>query len=208
MFGMNAVTAGIVATIVFTILVVLGLIARPSLADSVPGKVFSFLALFVLPVGLALAGYEHHMEVSKSREFCLSCHTMDNYGRSLWRDDSSYLAPAHFQNNRIPREEACYTCHTNYAMFGGLKAKATGLRHLFVQFFGTIPDKIELYDPFKNRECLHCHAGGRSYEESSPHDIMLEELATNETSCLDCHNLVHGANELEGVKMWHEASAK
>lgn len=26
---------------------------------------------------------------------------------------AAYLAAAHFQNHRIPADEACYTCHTN-----------------------------------------------------------------------------------------------
>src|SRR6058998_3634922 len=73
-------------------------------------------------------------------------------------DDPSYIAAVHFQNNRVPRDRACYTCHTNYALFGGVRAKLHGARHVYVQYFSTIPapDKIRLYDPYNNRECLHC----------------------------------------------------
>jgi cytochrome c-type protein NapC len=198
-----SVTAGIVGVAMITILVVMALVSRPGLADSVPGKVFSFLGLFVLPVGVAIGGFQHHMEVSKSTTFCMSCHVMQKYGNSLYVDDSSYLTAAHFQNNRIPREEACYTCHTNYAMFGGVKAKLNGMRHLWVQFTGTIPDEIELYEPYQNRECLHCHAGARSYEETMPHTVMLEELTANESSCLDCHDQAHAVDVLDEKKKWH-----
>ena len=55
---------------------------------------------------------------------------MEAYGKSLRIDDPTYIPASHFQNNRIPRNEACYACHTNYAMFGGLKAKLGGLKHL------------------------------------------------------------------------------
>ena len=63
----------------------------------------------------------------------------------------------------------CYTCHTDYAMFGGLKAKLRGLNHVYVQYFGKIPDKVELYNPYNNRECLHCHGGARNFEEGATH---------------------------------------
>ena len=62
---------------------------------------------------------------------------MEAYGKSLRIDDPSYIPASHFQNNRIPRNEACYTCHTNYAMFGGVKAKIGGLKHLAIYYFGT-----------------------------------------------------------------------
>jgi cytochrome c-type protein NapC len=72
-----------------------------------------------------------------------------------------HLAAAHFQNHRVPADEACYTCHTNYAMFGGMKAKIGGLRHIYVYYLGKPPQPadIKLYEPYNNRECLHCHAG-------------------------------------------------
>ena len=41
---------------------------------------------------------------------------------SLTIDSSDHLAAAHYQNSRVPREQACYTCHTTYTMFGGAKS--------------------------------------------------------------------------------------
>lgn len=189
---MSLASAGIIVMAGVTILLIVALLLRPSLSDAVSGKILSFVALFILPVALVMAGVDHHMEASKSTQFCLSCHVMATHGQSLHLADQDYIVPAHYQNRRIPREEACYTCHTNYAMFGGVKAKLNGLKHLYVNYLGTIPAKLELYEPYRNRECLHCHDGARSYEESDPHNVMLDELRANETSCLECHNLVHG----------------
>jgi hypothetical protein len=31
------------------------------------------------------------------------------------------------------------------------------------------PEDIKLYQPYNNRECLHCHLGARRYEEASEH---------------------------------------
>ena len=78
-------------------------------------------------------------------------------------DDKSYIPAAHFQNNFVPRDHACFTCHTDYTMFGDYKAKWRGVHHVWVQYFGKIPkpEDIKLYTPYNNRECLHCHAGAR-----------------------------------------------
>ena len=160
------------------------------------------IAVFLLP-GLMLAlGTVNHMHESKTTTFCMSCHVMEPYGQSLRIDDPARLPAAHFQNKRIPRDEACFTCHTHYTMFGDLAAKLNGLRHMWVYYSGSTPEKIELYRPFENRECLHCHANARSFEEEESHVDIRAELASNETSCLDCHDSVHDVQHLSDFKVW------
>jgi len=191
-----------------TILVVLSviliglLILRPSLTAVTGGKVLAFIALFILPISALALGSVAHLQHATSTSFCLSCHPMEAYGKSLRIDDPTYIPASHFQNNRIPRNEACYTCHTNYAMFGGLKAKMGGLKHLYIYYFGTVPEKIVLYEPYNNRECLHCHASARSFEETSPHKEMREQLGGNEMSCLTCHNKIHDVQNADKLKFW------
>ena len=175
------------------------------------GKILAFVALFLLP-GLALAGgLSRQLESSKSTQFCLSCHVMEDYGKSLQVADKSYIPAAHFQNNRVPREQACYTCHSDYTMYGGVTAKMRGLRHVFIQYLGTLPKPadIKLYTPFNNRECLHCHAGARSYVEASPHKKkpdLLDKVSRNEASCTSskCHDTVHDVAALADAKFWKE----
>ena len=48
-------------------------------------------------------------------------------------------AGQHYQNNRIPRDKACFTCHTDYTLFGDAKAKLRGLRHVYVNYLGRSP---------------------------------------------------------------------
>jgi cytochrome c-type protein NapC len=176
------------------------------------GRILAFLALFILP-GMALGmGFESHMERAQTTEFCLSCHVMEDYGRSLYVDDPSYLPAAHFQNNRIPRDHACYTCHTDYTMFGGVHSKLRGVRHLYVQYLGTVPapDKIALYTPYNNRECLHCHDGARKFEEASPHHKtpeLMGEIKSNAKSCVaaKCHDIVHDVGSLADATFWKGA---
>jgi cytochrome c-type protein NapC len=197
----HAVTILIILSVVLIGL----LIVRPSLTAVTGGKILAFIALFILPISALALGSVAHLQHATSTSFCLSCHTMEAYGKSLRIDDPTYLPASHFQNNRIPTNQACYTCHTNYAMFGGLKAKIGGLKHLYIYYLGTAPAKIALYEPYNNRECLHCHAGARVFEESSPHKDMRAQLGGNEMSCLTCHNKIHDAQHVDQIKVRKES---
>jgi cytochrome c-type protein NapC len=184
---------------------------RVQLTRSREGKILAFVALFALPVMAAWTGFSEHMDRAQSTQFCLSCHVMGDYGRSLYIDDPSYVPARHFQNNRIPRDRACYTCHTEYSMFGGVKAKARGMRHLWVQYVrgAPKPEAIKLYDPFPNSECLHCHLGARRFEEGSAHNKipnLLSRVKSNQLSCVSsgCHEFVHDVASLKDDTFWKE----
>ena len=205
--GTNMTAAIAAVTIALAILVAL----RADVTRIRDGRILAFVALFLLPSLALWAGVSEHMERAKTTEFCLSCHTMDDYGRSLHVDDKGYLPAAHYQNNRIPRDHACYTCHTNYSMFGGAGDKWRGLSHVYVKYLGTIPKtgEIKLYSPFNNRECLHCHAGSRSYLATSAHQKtpdLLEKAGRNELSCMSsrCHDTIHDVTTLADAKFWKE----
>jgi cytochrome c-type protein NapC len=133
---------------------------------------------------------------------------MKPYGESLYIDDSSYIPAAHFQNNRVPQESACFTCHTQYTMFGSAKAKLRGLKHVYINYLGKIPETIELYSSYENRECLYCHGGARSFEEQEIHASVMADIRTNAVSCIDCHNLVHSISEVPKLKMWKAGGEK
>ncbi|MEE8368755.1 MAG: NapC/NirT family cytochrome c [Thermoanaerobaculia bacterium] len=196
------VNHGLVAVVLATIALVGILAFRPSLTVPRRGKILAFLAFFILPIILMAVGTSDHLEHSKSTEFCLSCHVMEPYGESLYIDSGEYLPASHFQNNRIPSDKACFTCHTTYTMYGDLKAKIQGLRHVLVNYLGEIPDELELYLPYSNRECLHCHGSARSFLEGEFHIDMLAELESNELSCLECHEFVHDIAGLGEADLW------
>ena len=178
------------------------LFLRPSVSEGPGGRILAFLALFLLPLTALVLGAGLHLEGSKSTEFCLSCHVMEPYGESLWLAEREYLPAVHYQNNLMPRDRACYSCHTQYTMYGDLKAKMTGVKHLWVNYFGDPSPPLALYEPFRNRECLHCHGGARSFEEEELHLELRGELASDETSCLECHDRVHAVAHLEGLETW------
>jgi NapC/NirT cytochrome c family protein len=183
--------------------------SQPELTRTGAGKVVAFVALFLFPAAASWTGLSAQLEESKATPFCLSCHVMSDYGHSLYIDDPTYLPAAHFQNNRIPREQACYTCHTTYTLYGPVQAKLRGLRHLYVQYLGTVPNpaEIRLYSPFSNRECLHCHSGGRSFEEGATHQDFLAEIKSGARSCISsgCHESVHDVAKLNEQSFWKEA---
>ena len=197
----------LISVIVFSTTLIGVLVARPGITATRGGKMLAFLVLFLLPLLCMAIGVSSEVERSKSTAFCLSCHIMEPFGRSLHADDASYLAAAHFQNHRVPADEACYTCHTNYAMFGGFRAKLHGLKHVYVQYLGKPQQPIHLYEPYNNRECLHCHLGARSFEEGAVHTAdpgLLPAVKANQMSCLasGCHDVVHNIANLNGVKFW------
>jgi cytochrome c-type protein NapC len=184
---------------------------RVHLTRTREGKMLAFVALFALPVVAAWAGFSEHMERAESTKFCLSCHVMEDFGKSLHIDDPSFIPAGHFQNNRVPRDHACYTCHTNYAMFGTASAKMHGVQHLLVQYLGTIPkpEEIKLYGAYNNRECLHCHLGARTFEQGSTHNKDPERLSlikSNKLSCVSsgCHEFVHDIAALKDATFWKE----
>jgi len=185
---------------------------RPELTRVRGGKVLAFVALCILPVLAMWAGVNEHLRRSTSTQFCLSCHVMADFGRSLYVDDRSYLPARHFQNNFVPRDHACFTCHTDYTMFGDYSAKWRGVHHVLVQYFGKVPkpEDIKLYTPYNNRECLHCHGGARAYEQASSHHKspdMLARAASNQLSCVssNCHDIVHDVGTLKDATFWKEA---
>jgi len=182
---------------------------RAHVTRSREGKMLAFVALLVLPVAAVGIGFSEQMDRAQTTTFCLSCHVMGDYGRTLYIDDPSYIPARHFQNNRVPRDHACYTCHTDYTMFGGVKAKAEGMEHLWVQYVrgAPKPEAIKLYNPFQNGQCLHCHLGARRFEEGSAHNKipgLLDQVKSGQRSCVSsgCHEFVHDVASLKDQTFW------
>lgn len=194
--------SGVIAIVIATLLL---LEFKPTLAQEQGGKILAFAAMFLLPTVAMVMGSAEHLERSKQTEFCLSCHPMHDYGRSLLVDDKEFVPANHFQNKRISRDQACFTCHTDYTMYGDLSAKIRGVKHLYVQYLGTIPDTLKLYTPYNNRECLQCHGDARTFEGNRHHketDTTLAAMKDNRLSCLasGCHDVIHNIREVRQMK--------
>jgi cytochrome c-type protein NapC len=206
--GTMLLSGALLLLIAVTAILIGMLVFRPGLTATPDGKIMAFFGLFLLPLVCVGMGTTYHIERSKSTVFCLSCHEMEQFGKSLMVDDPSHLPAAHFQNHRVPADEACYSCHTNYAMYGGFRAKLGGLKHVYVHYLGNppAPEAIRLYEPFNNRECLHCHLGARSFEENAVHLSLMADITSNRLSCISsgCHDTVHNVGGLDHVKFWSD----
>jgi cytochrome c-type protein NapC len=194
----------LIILLVVALLLLAPVVVRPSLTTDRAGRIFAFAAIVVLPAMAGFAGLSEHVERTKTVEFCTSCHVMQKYGKSLHIDDLEHLAGQHWQYNRVPQETACFACHTNYTLYGDYKAKLRGLRHVYVQYLGTIPSKISLYTPYNNRECLHCHESSRSFVEAVPHKDEMKAIQSNGKSCLTkgCHGTVHDVAQVDSLALW------
>lgn len=201
-------------TIILLILLAVGVLilmafSLDRLTETWRGRLILLVGLLVFPGLVWLGTTVEAVHKSSSTEFCMSCHEMHAFGQTLMIDDTEVVAANHFQGNLVPRDSACYTCHTNYALFGDLRAKMTGLKHMWVHYLGTVPaaEEMETYVDYPNANCLSCHRGARSFEEESKHDSTdapKGEIVSGEVSCMSsgCHDLVHPVAELKRYTYW------
>jgi cytochrome c-type protein NapC len=198
MLGSNALLFLLVATVAAAA----ALFGVGQMAASRWGRRSLLLGVALLPLAASAASLRAGVAESSRTRFCLSCHEMKDHGRSLFVDDRRALPAAHYQNRLVDRETACYSCHTDYALFGDLKAKMNGLKHVWVHYLGKVPDKFHLYQPYSNRNCLHCHEDGRRFVEAPPHQPVAAQIRSGELSCLGCHNAGHNLAAVGERRFW------
>jgi cytochrome c-type protein NapC len=199
----------LIAQIIVSIILASIFLIRPSLTASAGWKILAFVGLCVLPAMCVVAGMNFHMQRSEQTKFCISCHAMEPYGRSLYVDDPAFVPAQHFQNHRVPAGEACYSCHADYTIYGPLADKIRGLKRVYYQYMGTQPDPASIRIPggFNNNQCLRCHLGARSFESNPVHMAMMDTLKSNQLSCVSsgCHEMVHDVANLSHLKFWSPA---
>ena len=166
------------------------------------GRVVLLVGLLALPLLLSVANFSYGFHQSSRTTFCLSCHEMQDHGKSLFVDSKQALAAFHYQNRLVDRETVCYSCHKDYAMFGDVTAKLNGLRHVFAHYIAGVPKKIELYQPYPNSNCLHCHDDARSFVDGVAHKPVLAALTSGSMSCLACHRIAHDLAKVDAGDFW------
>ena len=206
---MLGLTGVLVALVVLTILLAGVFLVRPSFTAGATGKILAFIGLCVLPTLCIATGMSFHMERSKQTAYCISCHSMETHGQSLYVLDKSYIPAQHFQNHLVQPNQACYTCHTDYTMYGPLKDKLKGLRYVYMEYVSSPPKVIHLDGTYNNSQCLHCHAGTRDFEANLNRMAPMASLVSNQVSCISsgCHSTIHNASEVANLKMWKEGTA-
>jgi cytochrome c nitrite reductase small subunit len=154
-------------------------------------KQLLFFAVAILPLAIVFFGYSYGLEASKSVEACGSCHTMTPYVRDLHDPKSDTLAAVHYKN-RFIQQNHCYTCHTDYGMFGTVKAKWEGLGHTVRYTTGAYKLPLKIAHPYPNWRCLNCHGASQKFLDPAKHPKEdMADLISGKTSCLDCHGPPH-----------------
>ncbi len=187
--GLGSLGMGAIAAVL-----VLGFLVRaPQLNASL--KLLLLFGLFVLPTSSAVMGNVANMEASKSVEFCNDCHVMNSYVDDVRDPNSPSLASLHGRLESF-KDDACYNCHADYGMFGGVTTKIGGMHHV-VAFYsddwttpGHRPPK--LFKPYDTRRCTSCHDPLR---KGAPleHRVHEEKLKKREITCTasGCHGRPH-----------------
>jgi len=192
----------IVALLAGLAIVTLLYVGARSLAGQTIGRMVLLVGLVALPLLLSAGNISYGFHQSSTTSFCLSCHEMRDHGKSLFVDSRQALAAVHYQNRLVDRETVCYSCHKDYAMFGDVTAKLNGLRHVWAHYVAGVPQKIELYQPYPNSNCLHCHDDMRRFVDSPAHKPVLSALYAGTTSCLSCHRIAHDMAKVNAGEFW------
>ena len=105
--------------------------------------------------------------------------------------DSEYLASEHYQNRWVS-EDQCFTCHSDYGIFGNMKAKIGGIRHVWAYYTGTRPPSSStglITTPYAWRR----HAPVIAFQEEEEHEKNAADILSSKMSCLgmDCHVRPH-----------------
>lgn len=181
----------VVMSVLCIILIIRIMVQDPKKVIQPFGKWILLFIFFVISPIIYLLNFSVAVEDSKSVEFCNSCHIMNGYVNDVEDPDSEHLASMHYQYRWIAGDQ-CFTCHSDYGLFGNAKAKMTGIKHVWAYYTG-YETPIELYDTYNNQICLRCHAPVISFQETEEHEENATEILSNEMSCLgvDCHITTH-----------------
>jgi nitrate/TMAO reductase-like tetraheme cytochrome c subunit len=154
-------------------------------------KQLMFFSIGLLPLTVVFLAYVFGMESSKSVEACNSCHIMNPYAADLRDPKSDTLAAVHYKNQYI-QDNHCYTCHSDYGMFGTMQAKFEGLGHIVKNTTGAYETPLKIAHPYTNLRCLNCHGRSQAFLDPDKHPPEdLAKMVKDEVSCLDCHGPPH-----------------
>jgi cytochrome c nitrite reductase small subunit len=152
-------------------------------------KSLLFGAVLVLPTIVTFLATAHGMQESMKTEACGACHVMESHVADLKNPKSDSLAAVHYKNRYI-QENHCYTCHSDYGMYGTVGAKLEGLGHTVHNLTGHYELPLKIRVPYSNVRCLSCHGGAANFVAKHEQD-QIANLMSGKDSCLDCHGPAH-----------------
>lgn len=186
------------SAVVAAVLVLWYLVRRPALNRAT--KIVLLFGIGVFPIATAMTGNYAGFEGTKNRQFCGSCHVMKPYELDSENPQSTSLAARHARNELFG-DENCYACHATYGMFGTVKTKLGGMRHVYLYLMEyrkysleEAREKIHIIRPFQNETCMHCHSTENPiFTATKDHASTLDRIRNGEVSCASegCHGPAH-----------------
>lgn len=160
--------------------------------------VFLILSPLVYFISFGIA-----IEKAKPVEFCNSCHVMNSHVDDMKDPDSESIAALHYKYRWIS-DVQCYTCHSDYGLYGAAGAKLAGLRHILAYYVVGYPNVLEIRGTYNNERCLFCHAPVESYQDIEEHQEYAAEIKSSKQSCFgaDCHVSPHPDETKEIQVKW------
>jgi len=155
----------------------------------------------LLPIGAYGLASVHMLESSKQVTFCGSCHLMTPIMQSVQGNDGS-LASTHYARGRVPHDQACFTCHSGYGIWGGVDAKMAGMMHMVRTVTGRYMLPLAVHGPFDIDSCLGCHANAATFRAVEAHQDpdLQKSLLSREFSCTGaCHPAAHPESAIGGA---------
>jgi nitrate/TMAO reductase-like tetraheme cytochrome c subunit len=169
------------------LVLVWGMVRRKGVTAA--SKALLFGTIVLIPVMVVFLSTAHGMQESATVDACGECHAMAGHVADLRNPQSDSLAATHYKNRYI-QENQCYTCHSDYGMFGTMSAKLTGLGHVYYNVTGNYEKPIKIRHPYSNVRCLSCHGGAQNFVAKHEKE-QIESLLAGKDSCLDCHGPAH-----------------
>jgi len=186
------------------------LVRRPPLDRRT--KLWLLFGIGVFPISAAGAGNIAEFSHTTKIHFCAGCHVMTPYTNDARDPNSTSLASRHSRNVWFG-DTSCYTCHSDYGMFGTVTTKLAGVHHLY-EYYQEYSDlsieealpRIHLYSPFPNATCMRCHTTLLpGWNETPEHVAMTREVRDGLVSCASagCHGPAHPFSKTEEeVPQW------
>lgn len=158
-----------------------------------------FIGVCVLPAPVMLLSSAVGLEEAKAVSFCQSCHVMQRFVEDMENPASTRLAAQHFKNRYI-QDDHCYTCHTDYGLFGTVQAKVAGLGHIWKDATGSYRLPVRIAHPYRFTICLDCHAPSAKFAAQPKHEGVVAKVVAGEAACTSCHGPSHLSREERGEK--------
>jgi len=159
----------------------------------VAGKGVLLVGVILLPSFSVATGMLLVFSRAERVEFCGSCHhAMATFVDDMTDPRSGGLAALHYRERYIPSNQ-CYECHTSYGLFGNAAAKFHGVGEVLRYYTGNYRSEITMWKPYRNGDCLKCHARSMTWLSVQAHtseDAKLD-MFEDRISCMDCHDSGH-----------------